>query len=65
MEEISKQPNIDSAPFLLVITLMQVYNEKEQLGDKIYNMTNLKGRVPGNFHVRAQGCAERDKEMKE
>lgn len=61
MEEISKQPNIDSAPFLLVITLMQVYNEKEQLGDKIYKMTSLKGRVPRNFHVRAQGCAERDK----
>jgi hypothetical protein len=29
-EEISRQPNIDSVTWLVVITLMQIYNEKEQ-----------------------------------
>lgn len=29
-EEISKQPSIDSAVWLLVLTLMKIYNEKEQ-----------------------------------
>lgn len=65
MEEISKQPNIDSVAWLLVITLMQDYNEKEQLGEKIYKMNSLKGRVPENFHVGAQACAEEDKMIKE
>ena len=29
-EEISKQPKIDSVTWLLVVTLMKIYNEKEQ-----------------------------------
>ena len=29
-EEISKQPSIDSVVWLLVLTLMKIYNEKEQ-----------------------------------
>lgn len=29
-EEISRQSNIDSVLWLLVITFMQIYNEKEQ-----------------------------------
>ena len=30
LAEISRQPNIDSVLWLLVVTLMQIYNEKEQ-----------------------------------
>ena len=29
-EEISKQPKIDSVTWLLVVTLMKIYDEKEQ-----------------------------------
>ena len=29
-EEISKQPSIDSVAWLFVLTLMKIYNEKEQ-----------------------------------
>ena len=29
-EEISRQPSIDSVMWLLVVTLMQIYNEEEQ-----------------------------------
>ena len=37
-EEISKQPSIDSVVWLLVVTLMKIYNEKEQVGQmKIQN----------------------------
>ena len=46
LKEISKQPNIDSAPFLLVITLMQVYNEKEQVGQKEMLYKHNSRRVP-------------------
>lgn len=48
-EEISMQ-HIDSAALLLVITLRQVYNEREQLGQK----DSLK------FNVGAKTFAERD-----
>lgn len=44
---------------------MQDYNEKEQLGEKIYKMNSLKGRLPENVHVGAQACAEEDKMIKE
>ena len=31
-EEISRQPSVDSVAWLLVVTFMQIYNEKEQAG---------------------------------
>ena len=31
-EDVSRQPDVDCAMRLLVITLMQLYNEKEQAG---------------------------------
>jgi hypothetical protein len=33
-EEILRQPNIDYAAWLLIITLTQVYSEKQQAGKK-------------------------------
>lgn len=34
VKEILKQPNIDSVRWLLAISLMRIYNEKEQVGQK-------------------------------
>lgn len=34
MEDISRETNIDHVVWLLIITLMQVYNEKDWLGQK-------------------------------
>ena len=34
--EISRQPSIDSVTWLLVIILVQVYIEKEQMGQSVY-----------------------------
>ena len=35
VEEVLRKPNIDSIAWLLVITLMQIYYEKEQVNKKI------------------------------
>jgi hypothetical protein len=44
-EEISRQPNIDFVVLLLVITLLQVYKEKEQVGQKQYKMYSLRRKT--------------------
>ena len=42
VEEISRQTNIDSVTWLLLIALMQVYNKKKsKQGKKKYKMYNL------------------------
>ena len=44
-EEISRQPSIDSVMWLLVVTLMQIYNDKEQAEQgKIQNVQIEKKR---------------------
>ena len=44
-EEISRQPSIDSVMWLLVVTLMQIYNDKEQAEQgKIQNVPIEKKR---------------------
>lgn len=45
VEEMSRQPHIDSSMWLLlIISLMQVYHEKEQVGRKKYKMCSLRRR---------------------
>lgn len=62
-EKISRQPNIGSTPRLLVITLMQVYNDKKQKGQKgIQNIQFEEKKGIGKFNVGAVSCAEREKE---
>ena len=43
-EAISIQPKIDSVMWLLVITLMQIYDEKEQSGQRETQNVQLEGK---------------------
>lgn len=48
--EISRHPSIDSVVLLLVITLIQVYNEEDQVGQKENkNGQLMRKRTPGNL----------------
>lgn len=61
-EEISS----NLAVWLLVITLLQVYNEKEQAGQKeIQNIQFVEKNITRKFKVGAKACAERDKKPDE
>lgn len=48
-EEISTQPSIDCATWLLLITLMKIYEGKEQAEqEKVQNVQSEEKRAPGN-----------------
>lgn len=34
LAEVSRQPSVDFVMWLLVVTFMQIYNEKEQVGQR-------------------------------
>jgi hypothetical protein len=46
-EEISKWPSIDSLVWLLVVTLMKIYNEKEQ-AEEVKNTKCTEKGAPGS-----------------
>lgn len=46
VEEISKQPRIDSVMWLLVVILMKTYNKKER--NEHFKMYNARRRAPGS-----------------
>lgn len=50
-EEISKQPSIDFVTWLLVFTLMQIYNEKEQARTQNGQIEEKKGTRKRNGAV--------------
>jgi len=43
-EKISEQPSIDSVVWLLMFTLMKIYNEKEQAGQGKIQNVQLEGK---------------------
>ena len=60
VEEISRQPTIDSVPWLLVITSTWVYNAKEQAGQReIQNVQFEEKDNTGEFNVTANACVKR------
>lgn len=62
-EEISSQNNIDSAVWLLGITLVKVYNAKEQVSQKeIQNVQFKEKKNARKCNVEATAWAEKDKE---
>lgn len=64
-EEITRQPNSNLAVWLL-ITLLQVYNEKEKAGQKeIQNTQFVEKKIIRKFSVGAKACAERGKKPDE
>lgn len=61
VKEILKQPNIGSVMWLLAISLMRIYNEREQVGQKeIKNVQFEDKKSTQKFNVETQVCAERD-----
>ena len=62
-EKISKQPSIDSVVWLLVLTLMKIYNEKEQAEQiKMHNVQS-EDRNTRKWNG-AKFCVQGDKQMK-
>jgi hypothetical protein len=59
-EEIARQPSIDSVVWLLVITLTQIYHEKEKAGTKCTVRRERSTRKCNGAESRAPG----DKKLK-
>lgn len=59
-----RQLDIDSVTWL-AITMMQVYNEKERLGQKQTKPTVWVQKGPRKSNARAKACAVREKEVRE
>lgn len=65
MEKVSRQSSIDSVRLLLVVSLMQVCNEKEEVGQEDgQNRQFEEEESIGKFNTGAKACTERDKEVK-
>lgn len=65
MEKVSRQSSIDSVRLLLVVSLMQVCNEKEEVGQEDgQNIQFEEEESIGKFNTGAKACTERDKEVK-
>ena len=64
-EEISKQYNIDFVIWLLVLTLIQIYKEKEQVELGEIRKAQFKEKEGSGKQNGAKSCVLRDKEMKE
>lgn len=61
-----EQPNIGSVVWLLVITLMQVYNINEKLGQKeTQNVKFEEKKRIRTFNVSSKACAEIEKKIEE
>ena len=64
-EEISKQPNIDSFMWLLVVDFTKIYNEKEQAKQgKLQNVQFEEKRVTWK-QFGAKSSVQEDKQIKE
>lgn len=64
--EILRQPNSDLVTWLLVVTLPQIYNGKEQAGQKRNTKGTVGGeRSSGKWDVGAKSCAPGDKKLKD
>lgn len=65
MEKLSRQSSIDSVLLLLVVSLMQICNEKEEVGQKDgQNIQFEEEESIRKFNIGAKACTERDKEVK-
>lgn len=65
-EKISRLPGTDRIIWLLVSTLAQVCNEKEQVGQKeIQNVQFVGKKNTRRCNVGAKSCAKGDKKFKE
>lgn len=63
VQEFSRQPNTDFVRWLLKITLMQIYNERKQVGqERNANAQFEKKKITRKYNVGVK--AERDKEFK-
>ena len=63
-EEISKQSNIISVMWILVVTLMKIYNEKEQAEQgKLQNVKFEEERSTRKWNT-AKSCIQGDKQIK-
>ena len=64
--EIIRQSGIDYAMWLLLMTLTQIYNRKEQVEPReIKNVQFRKNRNNRKFNNGAKSCAQRDAKIKE
>lgn len=63
-EEISKQPSIDSVVWLLVLTLMKIYNEKNQAEQGILQNVKFKEERNTKKWNGAKSCVQGDKQTK-
>jgi hypothetical protein len=62
--EISRQPNMDSVMWLLVFTIMQIYNEPEQAEQGKHNMYNFRRkRLPARWWNGAKSWVQGDKQI--
>lgn len=63
-EEISREPNTYYAPWLLAITLTQLYSEETSRTKKMVKKVKFerKKSISKKCIIRAKTCAERDKE---
>jgi hypothetical protein len=60
----SRQPRTDSMVWLLVVSVIQIYNEKEQAGQvKIQNVQLEETRSIRKSNVGAKSHAQRDKKF--
>lgn len=64
-EEISRNPDVDSIMWLLLIFLMQVYNEKEQAEQEKIQNVQLKEKRSTSKHNETETRTEGDKTLKE
>ena len=66
VKKISSQPRTDSVTWLLVIILMQIYNEKDQAEPKeIHNVRVEEWKRTMDCNVGAKSYAQADKKFKE
>lgn len=63
VKKISSQLRIDSVTWLLVIILLQIYNEKDQAGP--IEIQNARVEEKKNCNVGAKSYAQADKKFKE
>jgi hypothetical protein len=60
---ILKQPSIDFVVWLLVLTCMQIFNEKEQAEQEKIENVNLEEKRGTRECNRAKSCAQGDKHI--
>lgn len=64
MEEVLRQPDVDCVTWL-AITIVQVYNKKEQVEQRYTKPTVWGQKGPRKLNAGAKACAGREKEVRE